>query len=85
MVGFGGGTTGFVETFAGVIPAADIHHGHTALIMFIGGAGILIVRGLHALLGNFDVHTSAVGEFSAGAFDYFFKFGLGAREFLLPK
>jgi hypothetical protein len=53
--------------------------------VLIGGARILVVRGFHALLGNFDVHASAIGELFAGAFDYFFEFLFGAGEFLLPK
>jgi hypothetical protein len=40
---------------------------------------------LHALLGDFQVHARAIGEFLAGAFENFFKFLLGAGEFLLMK
>ena len=85
VIGFGCGAPGFIEAFAGVIPAAHVHHGDAALIMFVGGARILIVQRLHALLGNFYVHAGAVGELLAGAFDNFFKFLLGARKFLLSK
>ncbi len=53
--------------------------------MLIGSARILFVRGLHALLGNFHVHARAIREFLAGTFQNFFKFLLGAREFLLMK
>jgi hypothetical protein len=43
------------------------------------------VRRLHALLGDFQVHARAIGEFLAGAFENFFKFLLGASELLLMK
>src|SRR5713101_6004177 len=85
MVGLGRGLAGFVETFAGIVPAADVHHGDAALIMFIRSAGILLLRRLHALLGDFHVHARAIGEFLAGAFEYFFQFLLGTSEFLLMK
>ena len=85
MVGLGRGFAGFVETFAGIVPAADVHHGHAALIVFIGGVGILLLRGLHALLGDFHVHARAIGKFFAGTFQNFFKFLLGAGKFLLMK
>jgi hypothetical protein len=85
VVGFGSGFAGFVETFAGIVPAADVHHGHAALVMLLRGVGILLLRRLHALLGDFQVHARAVREFLAGAFQNFFKFLLGAGEFLLMK
>jgi hypothetical protein len=85
MVGLGRGFAGFIETFAGIVPAADVHHRDATLIMFVRGAGILLVRRLHALLGDFQVHARAIGEFLAGAFENFFKFLLGAGEFLLMK
>ena len=85
VIGFGGGAAGFIQAFAGVIPTAHVHHGDAALIMFVGGTRILIVKRLHALLGNFYVHAGAIGEFFAGAFHNFFEFLLGARKFLLPK
>ena len=56
-----------------------------SLIMFIRSAGILLLRRLHALLGDFHVHARAIGEFLAGAFENFFKFLLGACKFLLMK
>src|SRR2546430_9010511 len=83
MVGLGGGFAGFIETFASVVPAADVHHGDATLVMLVRGAGILLVRRLHALLGDFQMHARAIGEFLAGAFENFFKFLLGASEFLL--
>src|SRR6266850_2421730 len=67
MVGFGSGFAGFVETFAGIIPSADVHHRDAALVMLFGGARILLVRRLHALLSDFHVHARAIGEFLAGA------------------
>ena len=78
VVGFGRGFAGFDEAFAGVVPAADVHHGHAALVMLLGGAGILFRGRLHALLGDLDVHAGAVGEFFAGAFQNFFEFLLGS-------
>jgi len=74
---------GFVETFSRIVPAADVHHRNTSLIMFFGSARILLVRRFHALLGDFHVHARAIREFLAGTFENFFKFLLGAREFLL--
>ena len=85
VIGFWRSSAGLIEAFARVIPAADVHHGHAALIMLIGGAGILLVRRLHALLGDFEVHASAVGEFFAGAFENFFELLLGTGKFLLVK
>src|SRR5215831_17026619 len=41
MVGFGRGLARFVKALARVVPAADIHHGHAALIMIFGALGIL--------------------------------------------
>src|SRR5467141_3190622 len=40
MVSFGRGLASFVETFAGIIPTADVHHRHAALVVLIGGVGI---------------------------------------------
>ena len=51
--------------------------------MFFKIAGILFLRRLHALFGNFDVHARAVGEFLAGAGDNFFQFLFGTLKFLL--
>jgi hypothetical protein len=51
--------------------------------MLIDGLGIGLVAGLHALLGDFEVHTSAIGEFFAGAFENFFELGFGLGELLL--
>jgi hypothetical protein len=83
VVGLGGRFAGFVETFARVVPAADVHHGHPALIVLFGGARILFLRRLHALLGDLYVHARAVSEFFAGAFENFFELLLGSCEFLL--
>src|SRR6266496_1237211 len=77
MVGLGCGFAGFVETFARVIPAANVHHGDAPLIVFFGGARILLVRRPHALLGDLDVHARAVGKFFAGTFQNFFELLLG--------
>jgi len=83
VVGFGRGFARFVEAFARVVPAANVHHGDTALVVLVGGLGILLVARLHTLLGDFQVHASAVGELFAGAFENFFEFALGLGEFLL--
>ncbi len=83
VIGFRRQLAGFVQTFARVIPATEIHHGYTALVMLFKISRILFLRRLHALFGNFDVHASAVGEFLAGAFDNFLEFLLGALKFLL--
>jgi len=83
MVGLGRGFAGSIEAFAGVVPAADVHHGHAALVVVFGGARILFLGRLHALLGNLQVHARAIGEFFAGALQHFFQFLLGLGEFLL--
>jgi hypothetical protein len=85
VIGFRRGLAGFVETFARVIPAADIHHGHAALIVLVRGLGIELVTGLHALFGDFDVHAGAIGKFFAGAFENLFELLFGLGEFLLMK
>ncbi len=83
VVGLRRGFARLVETLARIVPAADVHHRNATLIMLFGCARILLVRRLHALLGDFHVHPRAIREFLAGAFENFFKFLLGAREFLL--
>jgi len=85
VVGFRSKLAGFFEALAGFIPAAEIHHGDTALIVLLGRFGILIVRGLHALFGDAKVSARAIGQFSAGASDDLFEFLFGALEFLLMK
>ncbi|MCU1241673.1 MAG: hypothetical protein JWO71_2399 [Candidatus Acidoferrum typicum] len=85
VVGFGSGLARFIKTFPGVVPATNIHHGHAALVMLVRGAGILFSNGLHALLGNFDVHTRTVREFFAGPLENLFELLLSAGEFLLVK
>ena len=74
---------GSFEAFASFIPAAKIHHGHAALIMFFGRLGILIVGRLHALFGNAQMGASAVGKFFAGADENLLEFLLGPLKFLL--
>ena len=85
VVGFGCGFAGFVEAFARVVPTADVHHGDAALVVLVDGLGIRLVARLHALLGDFEVHASAIGEFFAGAFENFFELAFGFGEFLLMK
>ena len=60
VVGFGSGLASFVEALEGVVPDADVHHGHATLIVLVGGARILLGSRLHALLGDFDVHARTV-------------------------
>lgn len=85
VVGFGSGLACLVKTLPCVVPAANIHHSHTTLVMLIGSARILLGDGLHALLSNLDVHTRTIRELFAGALQNLFKFLLGARELLLMK
>lgn len=85
VVSFGCRFSCLVEAFAGVIPTADIHHSDATLIVFFGGLGILLVAWLHALLGDLEVHASAVGKLFARAFENFFKFGFGFGKLLLVK
>jgi hypothetical protein len=40
MVRFRGSFAGFQETFARVVPPADVHHADAALIMLLGGPGV---------------------------------------------
>jgi hypothetical protein len=83
MVSFGSKLAGLFETLARLIPAAEIHHGHTALVVVFGGLGILIVSWLHALFGDAQVGTRAIGQFPAGASDDLLEFQFGALKFLL--
>ena len=85
VVGLWRGFACFVEAFAGVIPAADVHHGDAALVMIFGSARGVLGSRLHALLGNFDMHAGAVDELFAGALKNFFQLLLGTRELLLVK
>src|SRR4030095_6708738 len=85
VIGFGSEFARAIQTLASVIPAAEIHHGDTALIMLVGSTRILLLRRLHALFGDANVHARAVRKFLAGALDDFFEFLLGALEFLLMK
>lgn len=85
MIGFGRLLAGFLQAFAGFVPAAEIHHGDAALVVLLGGAGRLLLGRLHALLGNLDVHARAVRKLLAGTFENLFKFLLGALKFLLVK
>src|ERR1700732_2920209 len=85
VVGFGSGLAGLIKTFPGVVPPANIHHGHAALVMLVRSARILLSNGLHTLLGDFDVHTRTVRELFAGALENLFELLLGAGEFLLVK
>jgi len=83
VIGFGSSFARFDEAFAGIVPTPDVHHGNAALVVLVGRARILLGGWFHALFGDFKVHAGAVCEFLAGAFEDFFKFLLGAGEFLL--
>ena len=85
MVRFGRRFAGFQEALARVVPAADVHHADSALIMLFGGPGILFRGRFHALLGDLEVHASTIGELFAGASQNFFEFLLGFGKFLLMK
>lgn len=85
VVGFGSELARPVKTFPGIVPAAKVHHGHPALIVLFGGLGILLLRRLHALFCNFQMHASAVGELLARAFENLLQFLLGALKSLLMK
>ena len=83
VIRFRRGFAGAVKTFARFIPTAKIHHGHAALIVIFGGFGTLLLRRLHALFGDPDMHACAIGEFLAGAFQNFFQLLLGFGKLLL--
>src|SRR5256885_16310981 len=85
VVRLGRSFSGFVEAFTRVIPAPDIHHGYTALVVFFRGTRVLLRARLHTLLSDLDMHTGAIAEFFAGAFKDLLQFLFGAREFLLVK
>ena len=85
VIGFRGKFAGFLETFAGFVPATEIHHGYTALIMILGRFGILVSSGLHALFGDAEMGAGAVGQFPAGTGNDLFEFLFGALELLLVK
>ena len=85
MVGFRRGFAGFKKTFASLIPAPYIHHGHSALVMLLCRAGIFLVKRLHPLLGDFQMHAGAVGKLLAGPLKNFLELLLGAGKFLLMK
>ncbi len=85
VIGLGSEFAGFVETFAGFVPTAQIHHGHAALIMLFGRFGILLGEGLHALFSDAEMGARAVSEFLAGALKDLFEFLFGTLKFLLVK
>src|SRR5690348_16287493 len=41
VIGLGSLFARLIEAFARFVPAAEIHHGHAALVMVLGGAGSL--------------------------------------------
>jgi len=85
VVGFGSRLPRFIETFPGIVPAANIHHSHAALIMLIRGARILLSNGLHALFSNLDVHAGTIGQLFARTLENLFELLFGAGKFLLVK
>ncbi len=85
VVGLRGSFAGLDEAFPRVVPPADIHHRHAALIMFVRRARILLMRRLHPLFCDAHVHARAISKFFAGSFKNFFQFLFGSSEFLLVK
>ena len=85
VVGLRSGLASFIKTFPGVVPAADIHHGHAALVMLVRSAGVLFSNGFHTLFCDFDVHTRTVRELLAGALEDLFELLLSAGKLLLVK
>jgi hypothetical protein len=85
VVGFGCRFARLVEAFTRVVPTADVHHGDATLVVLVDGLGIRLVARLHALLGNFEMHASAISEFFAGAFENLFELAFGFSELLLMK
>ena len=72
-----------LQAFTRFIPTAEIHHGDTTLIVFLGGSGILLGGRLHALFRNADVSASAVSKLFAGTLQNPLQFLFGTLEFLL--
>ena len=85
VIGLRRGFAGSLQALARIIPPANVHHGYAALIMLVGGAGVLLGARLHALLGDIDVHAGAVGKPFTGSFKNFFQFLLGFGKSLLVK
>lgn len=85
VVRLGRGLSSAIQALSCVIPAADIHHRHAALIVLVCGLGILLVTWFHALFGNLQVHASAIGKFLAGPLKDLFEFLLGFGKLLLVK
>jgi hypothetical protein len=83
VVGFRRCLARFVEAFTRVVPTTNVHHGDAALVVLIGSLGVRLVARLHALLGDFQMHASAVCELFAGAFENFFEFAFRFGELLL--
>ena len=83
VVGFRGKLAGPLEAFPSFVPAAEIHHGNTALVVILRRLGILLGRRLHALLGDAKVRASAIGQFPTWASDDLFEFLFGTLELLL--
>src|ERR1700687_2384182 len=84
-VRFGSVLTSAFEAFARVVPAANIHHRHATLVVFIRSARVLLGGRLHALLSNFEMHARAVYQFLAGPLHDFLEFLFGASKLLLVK
>ena len=75
----------FLQTFACLVPAAEIHHADAALIVVLRRFRALVGGGLHALFHNAHMYAGAVDKFLAGAFQNLFQFLLGTLEFVLVK
>ena len=72
MIGFGSQFAGLLETLPSLVPSAQIHHGHAALIMILGSFGILIGKRFHALLSDAKMRARTVCKFLAGTRDDLF-------------
>ena len=83
MIGFRSKLASFLKTLSSFIPAAQIHHGHAALIMILGSFGILIGKRLHALLGDAEMRARTIGKFFTGTGNDPFELLFGTLKFLL--
>jgi len=80
-VRFGGALRAFKKNFARVVPAADVHHADAALVMLLGGSGILFRGRPSCAARRSQVHAGAIGELFAGAFQDFFSSCLDLANF----
>jgi hypothetical protein len=74
-----------LETLPRLVPAAQVHHGNTALVMIFRRFWILLGGRFHSLFNNAQVHAGAICKFLTGALEDLFEFLLGALKLLLMK